>query len=93
MGSRTCMLSGNDYTERIECYSASGAFGEKSFTNNNSMVLYGLGSNFLIAYSFTIFFYWLYILVPIVNFRIGFNFFCLNYFCYIFALTIKILYN
>lgn len=39
---------------------ASGVFGTKAFSKNGEMILWGLSFHFFIAYSFTVFFYWLY---------------------------------
>lgn len=39
---------------------ASGAFGNKAFTGGTIMIFWGLAFHYLIAYSFTIMFFWLY---------------------------------
>ncbi len=46
--------------ENVLRFIASGVFGKSAFTNYKSMVFWGLVFHFIIAYSFTIFFYWLY---------------------------------
>ena len=39
---------------------ASGVFGQQAFTGSNSMLMWGLLFHYIIAFSFTIFFFWLY---------------------------------
>ena len=39
---------------------ASGAFGKEAFSGGNSMLVWGLVFHFIIAYTFTLLFYWLY---------------------------------
>jgi uncharacterized membrane protein YagU involved in acid resistance len=46
--------------ENILRFIASGVFGKSAFTNHKSMVFWGLVFHFIISYSFTILFYWLY---------------------------------
>lgn len=43
---------------------ASGVFGKEAFTGGNSMYTWGLVFHFIIAISFTIFFFWVYSIVP-----------------------------
>ena len=51
--------TGKDPTN-VLVFIASGVFGKSAFINNRSMIFWGLLFHFIIAYSFTIFFYWLY---------------------------------
>jgi hypothetical protein len=46
--------------EGVLRYVASGVFGMKAFSGNGTMMLWGLFFHFIIAFSFTIFFYWVY---------------------------------
>ena len=43
---------------------ASGVFGKEAFTGGNSMYTWGLVFHFIIAIAFTIFFFWVYSIVP-----------------------------
>lgn len=47
-------------SEVVLRFIASRVFGKKAFTGGTSMVLAGLALHFLIAFSFTLFFFWLY---------------------------------
>lgn len=53
-------LSTGKGPEGVLRYIASGVFGKEAFTGGTGMVYWGLFFHFLIAYSFTLFFYWLY---------------------------------
>ena len=46
--------------EGVLRFVASGVFGQEAFTGNNAMLIWGLLFHYLIAFSFTIFFFWLY---------------------------------
>lgn len=46
--------------EGVLRYVASGVFGKQAFSGGTAMALWGLLFHFIIAYSFTFFFYWLY---------------------------------
>lgn len=46
--------------EGICRYIASGVFGNDAFTGGSAMIIWGLIFHFIIAFSFTIFFFWLY---------------------------------
>lgn len=46
---------------------ASGAFGNEAFTGGNSMILWGLFIHYLIACSFTVLFFWLYLSAKFVS--------------------------
>lgn len=48
-------------------YIASGAFGNEAFTGGSSMILWGLFFHYLIACSFTVLFFWLYLKVKFVS--------------------------
>ncbi|WP_257667020.1 hypothetical protein [Parapedobacter tibetensis] len=41
-------------------YIASGVFGDQAFTGSSAMIVWGLSFHYVIAYSFTILFFWLY---------------------------------
>lgn len=49
---------------------ASGVFGTNAFSKNNSMMLWGLAFHFIIAYAFTIVFYWLYPKIKLMSSQI-----------------------
>jgi hypothetical protein len=46
--------------EGVLRYVASGVFGQQAFTGDNRMLVWGLFFHYTIAFSFTIFFFWLY---------------------------------
>ncbi len=46
--------------EGVLRFVASGAFGQKAFAGGDQMIVFGLLFHFIIAFCFTIFFYWLY---------------------------------
>ncbi len=50
--------------EGVLRFVASGAFGQEAFTGGDQMIVFGLLFHFIIAFCFTIFFYWLYQTVP-----------------------------
>lgn len=56
--------------ETILRFIASGVFGMAAFSTDGSMVLWGLAFHFIIAYSFTIFFYWLYPKIKLMSSQI-----------------------
>jgi hypothetical protein len=53
--------------EGVLRYIASGAFGNEAFTGGNAMILWGLFFHYLIAYSFTILFFWLWLKVKFMS--------------------------
>jgi len=48
-------------------YIAGGVFGKKAFSGGTEMALLGLLFHFIIAFSFTIFFFWLYPKLPVLS--------------------------
>ena len=52
--------------ERVLKFIASGVFGKAANTNGNIMILWGLIFHFFIAFSFTLFFFWLTDKIPSV---------------------------
>ncbi len=50
--------------EGVLRFIASGVFGQEAFTDGDKMIFFGLLFHFIIAFCFTIFFYWLYQTVP-----------------------------
>jgi hypothetical protein len=46
--------------EGVLRFVASGVFGQQAFTGNDTMLIWGLLFHYVIAFSFTIFFFWLY---------------------------------
>lgn len=51
-------------------YVASGFFGKEAFAGGTGMALWGLFFHFVIAFSFTIFFYWLYSRIKFLSSRV-----------------------
>ncbi|MBS1915756.1 MAG: hypothetical protein JST87_05725 [Bacteroidetes bacterium] len=50
--------------EAVLKFIASGAFGKEAFTGGNSMIVWGLVFHYIIAISFTLFFFWLAVMAP-----------------------------
>ena len=55
--------------EGVLRYVASGVFGQQAFTGSNSMLIWGLLFHYIIAFSFTVFFFWIY---PKIKFMAAF---------------------
>jgi hypothetical protein len=53
--------------EGVLRYVASGVFGKEAFTGSDAMQVWGLLFHFIIAYSFTFFFYWLYMNIAFIR--------------------------
>lgn len=53
--------------EGVLRYIASGVFGKEAFTGGSSMIFWGLFFHFVIAYSFTVLYYWLYPRVKFIS--------------------------
>lgn len=56
--------------EGVLRFVASGTFGQDAFTGGDQMIVFGLLFHFIIAFCFTIFFYWLYQTVPFLQLNI-----------------------
>jgi hypothetical protein len=54
------IISGGGNPVRIFYYIASGVFGQTAFVSDSQMLFWGVLFHFLIAYSFTAFYFWLY---------------------------------
>ncbi len=53
--------------EGVLKFIASGVFGQEAFSDGDKMIFFGLLFHFIIAFCFTIFFYWLYQRVPFLQ--------------------------
>lgn len=62
-----CIKTGETKFLDILKYIASGIFGKEAFSGGNMMIAAGLILHYIIAFSFTIFFFWLYPKTPVLS--------------------------
>lgn len=58
------LLKGSKHPENIFKYIASAVFGKEAMTGGTGMILLGILFHYLVALSFTLFFFWLYPQIP-----------------------------
>lgn len=59
--------TGNNDVFNVLKYVASGLFGKEAFSGNNGMIIAGLLLHYIIAFAFTLFFFWLFSKIKVLS--------------------------